>query len=93
MVQTEHQPLRRPLDARRPFCLFFLSGVCTLVYQIVWLRLAFAAFGVVTPVLSVGISVFKLGRAIGTWAAGRWGEPLTKRTRVSPSSTTAWPSS
>lgn len=65
------------------FCLFFLSGFCSLLYQIVWLRLAFAAFGVVTPVLSLVISVFMLGLAIGTWAAGRWGETLARRTGVS----------
>jgi len=35
------------------FLLFVVSGFCGLVYQIVWLRLAFAAFGIVTPVLSV----------------------------------------
>ena len=37
--------------------LFFCSGFCSLLYQIVWLRVAFAYFGVVTPVLSVVISV------------------------------------
>ena len=53
------------------FLLFFLSGFCSLVYQVVWTRLAFASFGIITPVLSVVLSVFMLGLAVGAWAGGR----------------------
>src|SRR5439155_2839368 len=42
--------------------------------------LAFASFGIITPVLSVVISVFMLGLALGSWAGGRWIEPLTQST-------------
>jgi hypothetical protein len=31
------------------FAFFLLSGLCSLVYQVVWLRLAKAQFGVTTP--------------------------------------------
>jgi spermidine synthase len=66
---------------RAPLILtFFLSGFCGLLYQVVWVRLAFAAFGVITPVLSVVISVFMLGLAIGSWAAGRQVTGWTRRT-------------
>jgi predicted membrane-bound spermidine synthase len=54
------------------FLLFFVSGACGLLYQIVWLRLAFASFGVITPVLSVVIAIFMLGLALGSWGAGKW---------------------
>jgi predicted membrane-bound spermidine synthase len=64
--------------------LFFLSGFCGLLYQVVWLRMAFASFGVITPVLSIVISVFMLGLAIGSWLAGRWVLDVSKRTRQSP---------
>src|SRR6186713_2323489 len=63
--------------------LFFISGLCGLVYQVVWVRLAFAAFGVVTPVLSVVLSVFMAGIALGAWAGGRFAAPLVRRLRVS----------
>jgi len=66
------------------FALFAASGFCSLLYQVVWLRLAFAAFGIVTPVLSVVLSVFMLGLALGSWLAGRLGEPLAARTGISP---------
>lgn len=54
------------------FALFFLSGAASLLYQVVWLRLAFASFGIITPVMSVTLSVFMLGLAVGSWGAGRW---------------------
>jgi predicted membrane-bound spermidine synthase len=62
------------------FFLFFVSGFCSLVYQVVWTRMAFASFGIITPVLSVVLSVFMLGLAVGSWAGGRWIGPLTART-------------
>ena len=66
---------------RAPFVfgLFFVSGFCGLLYQIVWLRMAFAAFGVITPVLSVVVSVFMLGLSLGSWAGGRFVGPLVRR--------------
>lgn len=54
------------------FLLFLISGFCGLLYQVVWVRMAYASFGVITPVLSVVISVFMLGLSIGSWAGGKW---------------------
>ncbi len=68
---------------RRLFVLFFLSGFCSLVYQMVWTRLAFASFGIITPVLSVVISVFMLGLSVGAWAGGLMIPILVRRTGVS----------
>src|SRR6185312_2730553 len=59
---------------------FFVSGFCSLLYQVIWTRLAFASFGIITPVLSVVISVFMLGLSVGAWAGGRWISSLKKRT-------------
>lgn len=66
------------------FALFFLSGFCGLVYQTVWVRLAFASFGIITPVLSVVVSVFMLGLCAGSWLGGRWIGPLTARWKRPP---------
>ena len=65
------------------FFLFFFSGFASLVYQVVWTRMAFASFGIITPVLSVVLSVFMLGLAVGSWAGGRWIRALTARTGLS----------
>ena len=70
-------------NRRRLYLLFFLSGFCSLVYQMVWTRLAFASFGIITPVISVVISVFMLGLSIGSWAGGRVIAWLVRRTGVS----------
>ncbi len=64
------------------FMLFLLSGFCSLLYQVVWMRMAYAFFGVITPVMSVVISVFMLGLSIGSWAGGRWISGLCKKTKV-----------
>jgi predicted membrane-bound spermidine synthase len=61
------------------FCFFFLSGFCGLVYQVVWLRLAMADFGVVTPLVSIVLSVFMAGLALGSWAGGRLVQRLRNR--------------
>ncbi len=65
------------------FTLFFVSGFCGLLYQVVWVRLAFASFGIVTHVLSVVIAVFMLGLALGSWAGGRAVAVATRRTGLS----------
>lgn len=65
------------------FALFFVSGFCGLLYQVVWVRLAFASFGIVTHVLSVVLSVFMLGLALGSWLGGRAVAAATRRTGLS----------
>jgi len=45
--------------------------------------MAFASFGIITPVLSVVLSVFMLGLAVGSWASGRFVAPLVKATGLS----------
>ena len=61
------------------FFLFFISGFCSLVYQVVWTRMAFASFGIITPVLSVVLSIFMLGLALGSWLGGRWVGLLSRK--------------
>src|SRR5690242_5767045 len=82
-----HKKSRHPTKevSRYPllFLLFFVSGFCGLVYQVVWTRMAFAVFGIITPVLSVVLSVFMLGLSIGAWAGGKWVGALTQKTRLS----------
>jgi spermidine synthase len=65
------------------FVLFFVSGFCGLLYQVIWTRLAFASFGIITPVLSVVLSVFMLGLALGSVAGGQWISSLVRKTGLS----------
>lgn len=53
------------------FVFFLVSGFCSLVYEIVWLRLAMAQFGVTTALVSVVLSMYMAGLGLGSWLAGR----------------------
>jgi spermidine synthase len=53
------------------FCFFFFSGFCSLLYQVVWLRMAMADFGVTTAQVSIVLSVFMAGLATGSWGGGK----------------------
>ena len=54
----------------RLFVCFTISGACSLVYEVVWLRLAMACFGVTTPMVSIVLSVFMAGLALWSWLGG-----------------------
>ena len=62
------------------FAFFLISGFCGLIYEVVWLRLAMASFGVTTPLVSIVLSVFMGGLALGSWLVGR----LTRRLEAGP---------
>jgi len=53
------------------FLFFFVSGFCSLLYEIVWLRLSMAQFGVTTALVSIVLSAFMAGLGLGSWASGR----------------------
>jgi spermidine synthase len=54
------------------FGFFFVSGFCSLLYELVWLRLAMARFSVTTALVSIVLSTFMVGLGLGSWAAGRY---------------------
>ena len=51
--------------------LFFLSGACTLVYQVVWARMLIVVFGVSVYAVSTVLTVFMAGLALGSFWFGR----------------------
>jgi spermidine synthase len=53
------------------FTLFLVSGFCSILYEILWLRLAMAQFGVTTALTSIVISMFMAGLGLGSWGSGR----------------------
>lgn len=54
------------------FVFFFISGLCSVLYELIWLRLAMAQFGVTTAMVSIVLSVFMAGLGLGSWASGKW---------------------
>ena len=63
---------------------FFLSGLCSIVYELVWLRLAMAKFGVTTALVSIVLSVFMAGLGLGSWLAGVAVRRYGDRIKLSP---------
>ena len=54
------------------FLFFFVSGFCSILYELIWLRLAMAQFSVTTAFVSIVLSTFMAGLGIGSMAAGAW---------------------
>ena len=50
---------------------FFLSGLCGLVYQVLWSRLLALVFGVTVYAVSATLASFMTGLALGSYAAGK----------------------
>lgn len=53
--------------------LIFLSGLSSLIYEIVWIRQASFVFGSSTLAMSTVLAVFFLGLGLGSWLFGRIG--------------------
>ena len=64
------------------FTFFLVSGFCSILYEIVWLRLAMAQFGVTSALASIVISVFMAGLGLGSWGSGRLIRKYENRVRV-----------
>ena len=71
--QSESNTRQRESSAsilRWCFAFFVISGFCGLVYEVVWLRLAMASFGVTTALASIVLSMFMAGLGLGSWGGG-----------------------
>jgi spermidine synthase len=49
---------------------FFASGFCSILYEVIWLRLAMAQFGVTTGIVSIVLSSFMAGLGLGSLLSG-----------------------
>jgi predicted membrane-bound spermidine synthase len=68
------------------FCFFFISGFCSILYELIWLRLAMAQFGVTTAMVSIVLSSFMAGLGAGSLIAGhlvrKYGQRFTRPLRL-----------
>jgi predicted membrane-bound spermidine synthase len=53
------------------FVFFFASGFCSILYELIWLRLAMAQFGVTSAFVAIALSTFMAGLGLGSWWSGR----------------------
>ena len=56
---------------RLPAALLFLSGAAGLVYQVLWVKQLSLVVGVDVRAVTIGVSAFFAGLALGAWAIGR----------------------
>jgi spermidine synthase len=54
------------------YTLFFASGFSGLVYEVVWVRMLHTILGSTTYAVSIVLTAFMSGLAIGSFLAGRW---------------------
>lgn len=66
------------------FWFFFVSGFCSVLCELIWLRLSMAQFGVTTALTSIVLSVFMAGLGAGSWIAGTLVRRYEQRIRFSP---------
>lgn len=66
MTNDRHSPA--PLQALS--FLFLVSGFAALIYQIIWQRVLFAAFGVNIECVTVTVSLFMVGLGVGSLVGG-----------------------
>ena len=62
--------------------LFFLSGACTLVYQVVWVRMLVLVFGTGAFAVSTVLTAFMAGLALGSFYFGRWADKSNNNLRL-----------
>ncbi len=61
-------------------CVFFVSGVSALIYQVAWQRLLFGAFGVDIESITIIVSTFMLGLGCGALAGGQISDRMGRYT-------------
>lgn len=64
------------------FSFFVVSGLCSVLYELVWPRLAMAQFGVTTTLVSIVLSTFMVGIGVGSWASASFWHRPGERKRV-----------
>ena len=71
-LQAQKPPFtdQEPIALSWFFFFFLISGFCSLLYEIIWLRLAMAQFGVTSAMVSIVVSMFMAGLGIGSWVSG-----------------------
>ena len=52
--------------------LFFVSGACSLIYEVVWTRMLVLVFGTSVWAVSTVLGAFMGGLAMGAFGFGRW---------------------
>jgi hypothetical protein len=72
----------RPLFLGLIYVMFFLSGAAALIYQVVWVRSLTLIFGGSHLAVTVVLSIFMAGLAIGRYLIGKYVDRVEKPLRL-----------
>jgi len=64
--------------------LFFVSGACGLIYEVLWARLLTLSFGVTVLAASTVVAAFMGGLALGSYLFGRWSDRFETYSTAAP---------
>jgi spermidine synthase len=70
--KSADDPAKRAEGSWKLIVVFFFSGLCGLIYEVVWSRMLNLVFGNTTYAISTVIGVFMFGLALGSFLVGRW---------------------
>lgn len=62
--------------------LFFLSGICGLIYEVIWVRMLGLVFGNTIYAVSTVLAAFMAGLALGSWYFGKYIDRSTSPLKV-----------
>jgi len=86
---TQAEPIDRPTVKNRlhgmtavAALLLFASGTSALIYQILWVKQLSLVVGVDVHAVTIAVSGFFAGLALGGWAFGRWVEGVDRPLRL-----------
>jgi spermidine synthase len=71
-MDTSPNPTSAHVYPLNVYLIFTASGAAALVYQVLWARWLSLVFGNTTTSVSIVLSSFMLGLALGSYLAGRW---------------------
>ena len=62
------------MPRRTALLVFFLAGLCALIYEITWVRQATLTFGVSIYAYSAVLTAYMGGMALGGYIIGKWAD-------------------
>ena len=72
----------RPAILTGTMLIYFVSGACALIYEVVWVRLLKLTLGNTVYASSIVVSTFMGGLALGAFVMGRYSDRVTKHLRL-----------
>jgi spermidine synthase len=87
MVNPKENPTPNRLEqnmigVRWVTLIYFFSGVCSLIDEVIWVRLLKLTLGNTVYASSIVVSTFMAGLALGAWVMGRYADRIKKRLRL-----------